>query len=147
MTSAVSCIDAISESNATAKLQLPPFSLVIVVTIIRWIRKILHDLRYLKPWELWYYSILRSCRILSINSSNICNHGNNRNHSNTILIIVTMVIIVLIVTWQGISAKRAPAPKYCKYCHGTWLWAYYNKVLIYSIFYLLKGDYTLNSKP
>ena len=29
--------------------------------------KILHDLKYLVPWELWYSSILGSCRILSIN--------------------------------------------------------------------------------
>ena len=36
--------------------------------ILQWIRKILHDLRYFKPLEVWYYSILRSCRILSINS-------------------------------------------------------------------------------
>ena len=31
--------------------------------------KILHDPMYLVYWELWYYIILRSCRIFSINSS------------------------------------------------------------------------------
>ena len=30
--------------------------------------KILHDPKYLIPWELWDYSRLRSCRIFSINS-------------------------------------------------------------------------------
>ena len=29
---------------------------------IRWILKILHDPRYLIPWELWDYSTFRSCR-------------------------------------------------------------------------------------
>ena len=41
---------------------------------MRWILKILHDPKYLIHWELWYYSILRSCRILSINSSGISCH-------------------------------------------------------------------------
>ena len=36
--------------------------------ILRWILKILHDPKYPIPWEYWYYSILRSCRIFSINS-------------------------------------------------------------------------------
>ena len=31
--------------------------------------KILHDPKYLIRWELWYYSILRSCRIFSIVST------------------------------------------------------------------------------
>ena len=39
-----------------------------VGTIIRWILKILHDPKNLIPWERWYYSILGSCRIFSINS-------------------------------------------------------------------------------
>ena len=38
-------------------------------TILRWILKILHYPRYHIPWELWYYSIPRSCRTISINSS------------------------------------------------------------------------------
>ena len=37
--------------------------------LLRWILKILHDPKYHIPWELQYYSILRSCRIFSINSS------------------------------------------------------------------------------
>ena len=28
-----------------------------------------HDPQYLTLWELWYYSILRSCRIFGINST------------------------------------------------------------------------------
>ena len=28
-----------------------------------------------------------------------------------------------------------------------WLWVYHNGTPIYTIFYLLKGDYTLNRKP
>ena len=36
--------------------------------ILRWILKILHDPKDLLPWELWYYSILGSCRIFSIHS-------------------------------------------------------------------------------
>ena len=39
----------------------PPFHL-------RWILKILHDPNFLIPWELWFYCVLRSCRIYSINS-------------------------------------------------------------------------------
>ena len=35
---------------------------------VRWIPKILHDPQYLIPWELWYYSILGSCRLSYINS-------------------------------------------------------------------------------
>ena len=34
---------------------------------LRWILRILHDPRYLIPWEFWCYSILESCRILRIN--------------------------------------------------------------------------------
>ena len=37
--------------------------------VLRWLSKILHDPKYHKRWEYWYYSILRSCRIFSINSS------------------------------------------------------------------------------
>ena len=37
---------------------------------IRWILKILHDPKFLIRWELWYYGIVRSCRIVNINSSN-----------------------------------------------------------------------------
>ena len=36
---------------------------------IRRILKILHDPQYRKPWELCYYGIVRSCRILTINST------------------------------------------------------------------------------
>ena len=36
--------------------------------VLRWILKCLQDPKYLIPWELWYYSILRSCRIFSINN-------------------------------------------------------------------------------
>ena len=36
--------------------------------MLRWIRKILHDPKYPIQWELWYYSILRSCKIFRINS-------------------------------------------------------------------------------
>ena len=35
---------------------------------VRWILKILHDPKYLIPWELWDYGRLRSCRIFSIDS-------------------------------------------------------------------------------
>ena len=35
---------------------------------VRWVLKILHDPKYLITWESWYYSIVRSCRIFSINS-------------------------------------------------------------------------------
>ena len=41
--------------------------------VLRWILKILHDPRYLIPWEFWYYSILKSCRIFSINNRNFLN--------------------------------------------------------------------------
>ena len=34
----------------------------------RVIRQILHEPKYLIPWELWYGSILRSCKFFSINS-------------------------------------------------------------------------------
>ena len=44
-------------------------------TNIWWIVKILHDPEYLIPWELYYYSILRSCRIFSINSIEIPNNA------------------------------------------------------------------------
>ena len=43
---------------------------IVVIVLIRWILKNLHYPRYLIPWEVWYYSILRSCRIFSINSIN-----------------------------------------------------------------------------
>ena len=33
------------------------------IRLLRWILKILHDPKYLLPWELSYSSILRSCRI------------------------------------------------------------------------------------
>ena len=36
---------------------------------LRWIVKILHDPRYLTPWESWHYSVLGSCRIFSINGT------------------------------------------------------------------------------
>ena len=36
---------------------------------LRWILKNLHDPTHLVPWELWCYSILRTCRIFSINSN------------------------------------------------------------------------------
>ena len=36
--------------------------------MIQWILKILHDLEYVIPQELWYFSTSRSCRIFSINS-------------------------------------------------------------------------------
>ena len=39
------------------------------IGVLRWRLKMLHDPKYLIPWEFWYYSILRSCRIFSINSS------------------------------------------------------------------------------
>ena len=32
--------------------------------LIRWILNLLHDAKYIIPWEAWYYSIVRSCRIL-----------------------------------------------------------------------------------
>ena len=35
---------------------------------VRWILKSLHDPKYTIYWEVWCYSILRSCRIFSINS-------------------------------------------------------------------------------
>ena len=31
--------------------------------------KILPDPKYLIPWELWYYSMLRSCQIFRINNT------------------------------------------------------------------------------
>ena len=34
-----------------------------------WALQILHDPKYLILWELWHYSILRSGRIFSINST------------------------------------------------------------------------------
>ena len=38
--------------------------------MLQWILKIIHDPEYLTHWELWYYGILRSCRIfVSTNSS------------------------------------------------------------------------------
>ena len=52
----------------TFQVELRPLDLMFLVPIsqrIRWILKILHDPMYLIPWELWYYSILRSCRIFS----------------------------------------------------------------------------------
>ena len=36
------------------------------ITQVLWILKILHDPKYLIHWELWYYSILMSCRIFNI---------------------------------------------------------------------------------
>ena len=39
-----------------------------LIAEIRWILNILHDPKYPKPWELWYYTMLRSCRIFRINS-------------------------------------------------------------------------------
>ena len=35
---------------------------------LRWILKILHDPKYLIPWEVWYHNIQGSCRIYGINS-------------------------------------------------------------------------------
>ena len=34
-----------------------------------WKRKILHDPTFPEYWELWYFGILRSCKLLSMNSS------------------------------------------------------------------------------
>ena len=31
-----------------------------------WDTRNLHDSRYIIPWELWYYKLPRSCRIISI---------------------------------------------------------------------------------
>ena len=45
-----------------------PVKFPVVTYILRWILKILHDLKYLIHWELWYYGKLGSCRIVSINS-------------------------------------------------------------------------------
>ena len=42
---------------------------------ILWIIEILHDPKYLIPWEDWDYSILKSCRIFNINNSGQ-EHGN-----------------------------------------------------------------------
>ena len=39
------------------------------IPVIRLMDKILHDHYIPKLWDLWYYTILGSCRILSINSS------------------------------------------------------------------------------
>ena len=45
---------------------------------ILWILKILHDPRYLIPWEVWYCSI-GSCRILSIHRSSISSKAEARS--------------------------------------------------------------------
>ena len=34
----------------------------IIAGSLRWMLKILHDPTYPKPWDFWYYSILRPCR-------------------------------------------------------------------------------------
>ena len=41
----------------------------VLLKLLRWILKILHDPCYIIPWELWCLSIIRSCRIFSINST------------------------------------------------------------------------------
>ena len=39
--------------------------------------RVLQDAKYLAPWELWHYSIQKSCRIFGINGmSDIEIHGN-----------------------------------------------------------------------
>ena len=38
---------------------------------LRWLLNMLHDLEHLIPWELWNYSTVRSCRVLSINSTTL----------------------------------------------------------------------------
>ena len=43
--------------------------------LLRWILEILHDPRYLMPWEFWEYGTFRSCRIFSINSIKIPPHN------------------------------------------------------------------------
>ena len=68
------------------------------MTVIRRMLKILHDPQHLIPWEVWYYSILKSCRNFRINSTSqnvqtreghqalitvINNKHNNRNTKNT----------------------------------------------------------------
>ena len=52
-----------SSEASRKKLQEPKDVLYSLGTPVRWILKILHDPKYLIPWELRYYSI-GSCRIL-----------------------------------------------------------------------------------
>ena len=54
-------VQSLQDTNEPQKAKF--LKLLVSNTLIRWILKILHDLKYLIHWELRYYSILRSCRI------------------------------------------------------------------------------------
>ena len=60
-------------------------TIIVIVTIkvlvLRCILKILNDPNHLISWELRYCSILRSCRISSINSSTNTSNGSKNNSS------------------------------------------------------------------
>ena len=49
---------------------------------LRWILKVLHDPKYTILWELWYYSILRSCRILVSTIVSIISGATPRTSTN-----------------------------------------------------------------
>ena len=56
--------------------------------------KNLHDPKYPIPWELWGYSILRSCRIFSINSRTCLPVGSS-------VISVSLPIATALINLQG----------------------------------------------
>ena len=41
------------------------------IKIFRWIPTILHDINYFIPWESWYYSARRLCRIFTLNTESL----------------------------------------------------------------------------
>ena len=59
----------------------------------------------------------------------------------TLLLTVTTIFPFIVVTAVIICVTLAYSHPYVD---RIWLWAYYNKIPIYPIFYLLKGNYNPN---
>ena len=61
-------LDAFYPCQTGFRVYVPPIQNGPPIQFLGWIRKILHDPRYLAPGQLWCYSIIRSCRVFNINS-------------------------------------------------------------------------------
>ena len=81
-------------------------SKVLLPWVLRWIFEILHDPDTPKSQELWYCSILRSCRILSINSLGTDNGAwRSGYHDCTCMVLKAPVLLA-----QQIQTLLSPRP-------------------------------------
>ena len=100
-----------------------------------WILKILHDPRYLIAWELWYYIILRSCRILLVAGSCAASvRERQQYHPNLLLFfLVTISITITIITIAIITIRSIGSTTFFTRMPCTVSWSACNLPKIYTV--------------